>query len=96
MPIEPVPVRIGIARSVGAVDPKAIRAAADDTGRSTGIARHVGPVSPNKPLDVGPMPVNAERVGEIRRAVESGRYPMVPAQVADAMIAAGFLLRTGK
>ena len=96
MPIEPVPVRIGIARAVGAVDPKAIRAATEGTGRSNGIARHVGPVSQKEPLDVGPMPVDAERVGEIRRAIESGKYPLVPARVADAMIAAGFLLRTGK
>ena len=96
MPIEPVPVRIGIARAVGAIDPKAIRAAIDDTGQSNGISRHIGPVSHNEPLDVGPMPVNAERVGEIRRAIESGKYPLVPARVADAMIAAGFLLRTGK
>ena len=96
MPIEPVPARIGIARAVGAIDPKAIRAAVDDTGRSNGIARHIGPVSHNEPLDVGPMPVDAERVGEIRRAIESGRYPLVPARVADAMIAAGLLLRRAK
>lgn len=96
MPIEPVPVRVGIARAVGAVDPKAIRAAGSDTGRSNGIARHVGPVSHSELLDVGPMPVDAERVGEIRRAIESGRYPLVPARVADAMIAAGLLLRSAK
>ena len=106
MPIEPVPARVGpssvglvsvgIARAIGAVDPKAIRTAAGGTGQSNGIARHVGPVSHNEPLDVGPMPVNAERVGEIRRAIESGRYPLVPACVADAMIAAGLLLRSAK
>ena len=96
MPIEPVPVRVGIARAIGAVDPKAIRTAAGETGRLNGIARHVGPVSHNEPLDVGPMPVNAERVGEIRRAIESGKYPLVPARVADAMIAAGLLLRSAK
>lgn len=105
MPIEPVPAmvrpsvepsRVGIARAIGAVDPKAIRTAAGGTGQSNGIARHVGPVSHNEPLDVGPMPVNAERVGEIRRAIESGRYPLVPARVADAMIAAGLLLRRAK
>ena len=96
MPIEPVSVRIGIARAVGAVDPKAVRAGADDARRSNGIARHVGPVQRNAPLDAGSMPVDAERVGEIRRAIESGRYPLVPARVADAMIAAGMLLRSGK
>ena len=96
MPIEPVSVRIGIARAIGAVDPKAIRAAAGETRQPNGIARHVGPVQHSEPLDVGPMPVDAERVGEIRRAIESGRYPLVPARVADAMIAAGMLLRSAK
>lgn len=39
-------------------------------------------------------PVDADRVAEIRKAVEQGRYPVVPAKIADAMIAAGYLLRT--
>ena len=39
-------------------------------------------------------PVDADRVAEIRRAVEQGRYPVIPARIADAMIAAGLLLRT--
>jgi len=39
-------------------------------------------------------PVDRERVAEIRKAVEQGRYPLVPARIADAMIAAGYLLRT--
>ena len=95
-PVRVGPSSVGIARAVGPVDPKAIRAAAGDTGQSNGIARHVGPVQRSEPLDVGPMPVDAERVGEIRRAIESGGYPLVPARVADAMIAAGLLLRSGK
>lgn len=38
-------------------------------------------------------PVDAERVAEIRKAIEDGRYPVLPMRVADAMIAAGLLLR---
>lgn len=38
-------------------------------------------------------PIDAKRVEEIRKAVEEGRYPVVPTQIADAMIAAGYLLR---
>lgn len=38
-------------------------------------------------------PVDSNRVAQIRKAVEEGRYPVNPAQIADAMIAAGFLLR---
>lgn len=39
-------------------------------------------------------PVDAGRVAEIRKAIEEGRYPLIPTRVADAMIAAGYLLRT--
>ncbi len=38
-------------------------------------------------------PIDAERVAEIRRAIEEGRYPLIPMRVADAMIAAGLLTR---
>lgn len=47
-------------------------------------------------LDPGAPPVDAERVAEIRKAIEQGTYPLVPHRIADAMIAAGFMLRTGK
>lgn len=39
-------------------------------------------------------PVDFGRVKQIRQAIEEGRYPIVPMRVADAMIAAGILLRT--
>jgi negative regulator of flagellin synthesis FlgM len=39
-------------------------------------------------------PVDHDRVAEIRKAVEQGHYPLVPAKIADAMIASGFMLRT--
>ena len=39
-------------------------------------------------------PVDIQRVAEIRKAIEDGRYPVLPVRVADAMIAAGLLLRT--
>jgi negative regulator of flagellin synthesis FlgM len=38
-------------------------------------------------------PVDAERVAEIRKAIEDDRYPVIPTRIADAMIAAGLLLR---
>lgn len=47
-------------------------------------------------LDPGAPPVDAERVSQIRKAIEQGTYPLLPTRVADAMIAAGVLLRTGK
>lgn len=53
-------------------------------------------VSAGEMLDPGAPPVDAGRVAEIREAVESGSYPVSPARVADAMIDAGFLLRSAK
>lgn len=47
-------------------------------------------------LDPGAPPVDAQRVAEICKAIEQGTYPLVPHRIADAMIAAGFMLRTGK
>ena len=41
-------------------------------------------------------PVDAERVALIRSAIAHGTYPVLPAKIADAMIAAGLLLRTPK
>lgn len=33
-------------------------------------------------------PVDADRVAEIRKALQEGTYPLVPTKIADAMIAA--------
>lgn len=33
-------------------------------------------------------PIDAERVAEIRNALRKGSYPLLPAKIADAMIAA--------
>lgn len=41
-------------------------------------------------------PVDTDRVAMIRKAVEQGNYPVMPARIADAMIAAGYLLRNAK
>ena len=37
-------------------------------------------------------PVDSNRVTEIREALREGRYPLVPVKIADAMIAAKFML----
>ena len=47
-------------------------------------------------LNPGEAPVDTDRVTLIRKAVEAGDYPVLPARIADAMIAAGFLLTKGK
>ena len=53
------------------------------------------PVSSVASAGVEP-PIDQERVKEIRRAIEEGSYSVVPTRIADAMIAAGFLLRVGE
>lgn len=41
-------------------------------------------------------PVDGERVAQIRSAIAEGSYPLVPARIADAMIAAGLMLSLGE
>jgi negative regulator of flagellin synthesis FlgM len=41
----------------------------------------------------GSVPVDQDRVTQIRDAVEKGSYPVIPAKIGDAMIAAGVMLR---
>jgi negative regulator of flagellin synthesis FlgM len=54
-----------------------------------GKARAAGiSVEVNAPSNVATPPVDAERVRDIRNAVRDGSYPLVPAKIADAMIAA--------
>lgn len=67
---------------------------ASDTARSRASERSA--VVRSAALDPGPQPVDTDRVATIRKAIEQGHYPVLPAKVADAMIAAGLLLRSGK
>lgn len=47
-------------------------------------------------LDAGEVPVDGERVSQIRKAISSGNYPLMPTRISDAMIAAGILLQVSK
>ncbi|AKH44188.1 negative regulator of flagellin synthesis FlgM [Altererythrobacter atlanticus] len=70
---------------------EAVRPAASEGGR-TGAAVTTGL---KKTASAGAeAPIDVDRVAEIRKAVEEGRYPLVPTRIGDAMIAAGYLLRT--
>lgn len=42
------------------------------------------------------VPVNHDRVVEIRKALEAGTYPLIPTKIADAIIAAGMYGKVGK
>ncbi|MBV7258902.1 flagellar biosynthesis anti-sigma factor FlgM [Erythrobacter crassostreae] len=39
-------------------------------------------------VEASEPPVNNERIAEIRTALKQGSYPLVPTEIADAMIAA--------
>lgn len=94
------PIDIGAPRPVGPVQVKTAATAKSssatvdtqtsalaDAGAATQVQR-------SSALDAGSAaPVDAERVKDIRQAIEKGNYPLVPARIADAMIAAGMLLR---
>lgn len=62
---------------------KAAPSAAANAADKPGVALEVGPaLDPSKP------PVEADRVSQIRKALEDGTYPLVPTKIADAIIAA--------
>ena len=102
------PIEVGAPRPIGAVSAEIARRAADQTTIAT--SAKAGPANPApvaaktaEPLvatsgatDPGEAPVNTDRVAEIRKALETGNYPLVPARIADAMIAAGMFLRTSQ
>ena len=90
------PINLGPALPVGAVNTTALRTATGGSARTERTAAPAAGVVTSDALDPGSPPIDTERVQMIRKAVETGTYPVVPAKVADAMIAAGMLLRTSK
>lgn len=104
MPIEsshniPSPGVTGL-RPVGTIDARTVRLAAGvkDAATASSPVETSGPApatfQPSQALDPGQAPVDVERVKVIRHAIETGTYPVIPTKIADAMIAAGLLLRT--
>lgn len=43
-------------------------------------------------VEAGQPPVDADRVAEIRAALQDGSYPIVPTEIADALIAARLMM----
>lgn len=83
-------------RAVGLIDARTLRTAArakDNATTAAGASAQAATFQPTEALDPGQPPVDADRVALIRKAIETGAYPIIPAKIADAMIAAGLLLR---
>jgi len=89
-------IELGPVRPVGAIDVKIARQASGQVSRKEPGEEISAPVVKSDALDPGQAPVDVERVNLIRKAIETGEYPLVPTKIADAMIAAGILLRNGK
>ncbi len=79
-------------RAVSAQDGRGAQA----TGAKADKASPASPVVLSEAVAAGAAPVDADRVTEIRKAIESGTYPLLPTKIADAMIAAGMLWRSPK
>ena len=101
------PIEVGSTRAIGAVganpagsksvgSPSVAPSAQSVTAPAAASAPLKPSVTTSEGLDPGAPPIDIERVTQIRKAVESGSYPLVPARIADAMIAAGLLLRSTK
>lgn len=97
------PIEIGASRPVGPVQvstPKSAKAASTASVADTATVADTGAaaqVEKSSALDAGQSaPVDSERVKDIRHAIETGTYPIIPAKIADAIIAAGMLLRTAQ
>jgi negative regulator of flagellin synthesis FlgM len=61
---------------------------------SSAAAAAAPQVETSDAVKAGAAPVDQERVRTVRHAIETGKYPIIPAKIADAMIAAGMLLRS--
>lgn len=90
------PIEMGPARPIGAIDVRVARQAGGfrETAKSSG--EPTSTVALSDALDPGEAPVDTDRVEVIKKAIENGQYPVVPTKIADAMIAAGLLLRKGE
>ena len=87
--------QMGAARASGPGASATLVAGAQSAG--TGTAASVVPandaLATHSPLDAGGVPVDAARVAAIKKAIQNNSYPLNPARIGDAMIAAGLLLR---
>ena len=102
------PIEVGPARAASAIDARLARAAGGEAlpgangaaanraaSKNTGTTASTS-VETSDALNPGAAPIDTDRVETVRKAVESGSYPLIPAKIADAMIAAGVMLRSPK
>jgi negative regulator of flagellin synthesis FlgM len=81
-----VPSRVTATAATPVRGVETVRPVRSDTAEANAPALSLATAGTSAPLD-------ADRVAEIRKAIEDDRYPVLPTRIADAMIAAGLLLR---
>ncbi len=95
------PIETGPTRPIGRIDPvssnwSTARTAGGSLKRMTNAEKAEATVVLGNAFNPGEAPVDAERVALIRQAIADGSYPIIPMTVADAIIAAGLILRSTK
>lgn len=96
------PIETGPTRPIGRIEPGSLNLGAlrtsaglpETDNKTTTTAKAA--VERGEALNPGEAPVNTDRVKEIRKALENGTYPILPTKVADAIIAAGLLLKVAQ
>lgn len=99
MPIEPnqnVGISVSAARAIGAIDARTVLQSGGSSQKLKSQSAAPGMVETSQALDPGAAPVDTDRVAQIRKAIETNTYPLLPTKVADAIIAAGLMLRSPK
>lgn len=88
---------VNTVRAMGATDARATAQASVGTGQAPAANSPVGATMvASTALSAGQAPVDTDRVATIKKAIESGNYPVVPTKISDAIIAAGLMLRVSK
>ena len=90
------PIEVGPLRAVSAIESRLARKTGESSGQTVRAETAEPAVVKSDVLEAGDIPVDSERVEIVRRAVQEGTYPVIPARIADVVIAAGLLLRSGK
>jgi len=94
-PIETNP--IARSRPIGTDVARSVRNAPATPGSAAIPTAQPGVLANAEVISAGnASPVDNERVSQIRTALREGTYPLVPAKLADAMIAANFILIEGE
>jgi negative regulator of flagellin synthesis FlgM len=95
------PIETRLTSPIGRIDAvslngRAVRLAGGSTDQSAKAETADPAVVLGDTLNAGPIPVDADRVAQIRKALHDGTYPILPMTIADTIIAGGLILRTAK